>query len=372
MKSIKKSVGTAVIAALLILIASPLVAEEAPDFLKGNVHLLDKAKLSLAKKFAAAEKEFKKSKRGDTYFTGYVFLSRHNINMGGDRYRTGPYSVTVKDNDIKMRRISKQEKSGESFRTEEGGEPVGLLFLHKVSRNKGEIIDVRMIDLDRTFEFKEEPVYWLGEADNDKSLQFLEDRFKSEGTDLQKTMVFIISSHDSSKGPGIIRRVALGDYATKVRKSAIFWLGNYKDKKSFGYLKEISNKVKDTELQKQVVFAIQLSDQEEALKELVQIAKTSRTQKVRKSAIFWLGQKASKECIKALKDMVEEEDDVDVKKSAVFAISQLPKEKAVPILIDIARTNKSPSVRKNAIFWLGQKDSTEALKFFEEILLKKK
>ncbi len=70
--------------------------------------------------------------------------------------------------------------------------------------------------------------------------------------------------------------------------------------------------------------------------------------------------------------MVEESEDVDVKKSAVFAISQLPKEKAVPILIDIARTNKSPSVRKNAIFWLGQKDSDEALKFFEEILLKKK
>jgi len=61
-----------------------------------------------------------------------------------------------------------------------------------------------------------------------------------------------------------------------------------------------------------------------------------------------------------------------VKKSAVFAISQLPAEKGVPMLIDIAKTNKSPSVRKNAIFWLGQKDSREALKFFEEILLKKK
>lgn len=372
MKSIRKTLGTAVIAALLIWIASPLVAEEVPDFLKGNVHLLDKAKLSMAKKFATAEKEFKKSKRGDTYFTGYVFLSRHDIHMGGDRDRTGPYSVTVKDNDIKMRRISKRGKSGESFSTEEGGEPAGLLFLHRISRNKSEIIDVRIIDLDRTFEFKEEPVYWLGEADNDKSLRFLEDRFKSGGTDLQKTMIWVISSHDSSKGPGIIRRVALGDYATKVRKNAIFWLGNYKDKKSLGYLKEISNKVRDTELRKQVVFAIQLSDQEEALKELVKIAKTSRSQKVRKSAIFWLGQKASKECIKALKDMVEESEDVDVKKSAVFAISQLPKEKAVPMLIDIARTNKSPSVRKNAIFWLGQKDSDEALKFFEEILLKKK
>ncbi len=60
MKNLRKGVGTVVITALLIWIASPLVAEEAPDFLKGNVHLLDKANLSLAKKFGAAEKEFKK------------------------------------------------------------------------------------------------------------------------------------------------------------------------------------------------------------------------------------------------------------------------------------------------------------------------
>ena len=34
--------------------------------------------------------------------------------------------------------------------------------------------------------------------------------------------------------------------------------------------------------------------------------------------------------------------------------------------------NKNPKVQKQAIFWLGQKDDEAALKFFEEILLKKK
>ena len=54
-----------------------------------------------------------------------------------------------------------------------------------------------------------------------------------------------------------------------------------------------------------------------------------------------------------------------------FAISQLPKERSVPMLVDIARSNKSPSVRKKAIFWLGQSGDPAAIKFFEEILLKK-
>ena len=38
----------------------------------------------------------------------------------------------------------------------------------------------------------------------------------------------------------------------------------------------------------------------------------------------------------------------------------------------IARKNKNPKVQKQAIFWLGQKDDEAALKFFAEILLKKK
>ena len=60
-----------------------------------------------------------------------------------------------------------------------------------------------------------------------------------------------------------------------------------------------------------------------------------------------------------------------LKDQAVFAISQLPKDKSVPMLIDLAKANKSVEVRKKAIFWLGQSGDPAALKFFEDILLKK-
>jgi HEAT repeat protein len=116
-----------------------------------------------------------------------------------------------------------------------------------------------------------------------------------------------------------------------------------------------------------------MSDKTEAVKELVRLAKKEKDPKIRKEAIFWLGQKASEESIKTLRDVVNDTDeDTKVKGSAVFAISQLPSEKSVPMLIDIARKNKNPKVQKQAIFWLGQKDDEAALKFFEEILLKKK
>ncbi|UCC41745.1 MAG: HEAT repeat domain-containing protein [Candidatus Aminicenantes bacterium] len=365
----------AVTVAVLVWFASPVFGQEIPGFLKGKVHRLDQTNLSLAQKFASAEKEFKKAEKGDAYFTGYVFLCRHEIHMDERWAPSEPYRVGVKDNKIKVVRTSKWgKKHGRSMSSKEGSAPAGLFILHRISGNKAEIVDVELVDLDREYEFQDEPVYWLGEVENEESMKLLEQTFDSGGYDVQKTLVFIISSHEHPKTYDFLRRVALGDYATKLRKNAIFWLGNFKDEKSLTYLKEISEKVEGTELRKQVVFALYLcsQDEEKALRELINIAKKDDNRKVRKQAIFWLGQLASKECAKALKDVLEESGDVDVKKSAVFAISQLPSDKSVPILIDIAKTNKSPSIRKNAIFWLGQKDSKEALKFFEEILLKKK
>jgi hypothetical protein len=373
MKGIRKEVCIAAVATLLSVLASALFAAgEAPGFLKGKVYVLDKANLSLAQKFEEAEKEFKKSKGGEAYFTGYTFLSRHKFHIGGEWDSSEPYKATVEGNEIKLHRISKWgKKAGEDVSEKEGKEPAGILLLHKLSENKGKVVDLKIIDLDRSYEFEEVPVYWLGTVNNEESVNFLEGLFDSGNSEMQKTLVFVISGHDIPRSYDFLRRVALGDYSREIRKNAVFWLGNYKDEKSLAFLKEIFKKEKDQQVKEHIVFALQLSEQKEAIEELIDIAKRDGDRDIRKKAVFWLGQKASKESIKALKDVVEGGEDVDVKNSAVFAISQLPKDKSVPMLIDIARSNKSPSVRKKAIFWLGQTDSEEALKFFEEILLKK-
>ena len=378
----KRSAGAGILvligAAVIIWAASPQPEENLSDFLKGKVHYLDKNDLSLAKKIKLAETEFKKSKAGDAYFTGYVFLTSQEIHMGEIETRMGktwkssiPFRVTGDETGIKVHRKYRSNITSQSLDSEKGREPVGLLLLHRISKGKGEIQDARMIDLDQTFEFEELPVYWLGEAGNEESFRFLESEFEAGDLSLQKTLLSVICSHDDPKAHDLLHRIVFGSYAREVRKNAIFWLGNIKDAKSLGYLKEIIKKENNTELRKQTVFAIQLSNEKEAMTELIQIAKTDTNQKIRKNAIFWLGQKASKECVKTLKDVVQGDEDVELKNHAVFAISQLPKDQSVPMLIDIAKTNKSPEVKKKAIFWLGQTGDERALKFFEEILLKK-
>jgi hypothetical protein len=364
--------------AVILLAASPQAEKKLSDFLKGKVHYLDKNNISLAHKMKLAETEFRKSKAGDSYFTGYVFLTSHQIHMGAIETRMGeiwkssiPFRVTVAEDKIKLRRKYKSNYASQSLDSEEGQEPVGLLLLHRISKGKSEIKDVRMIDLEQTFEFEEQPIYWLGEVDNTESFRFLEREFEAGELSVQKRLLPVICSHDDPKAHDFLRHIIFGSYPREVRKNAIFWLGNIKDEKSLSYLKEIIKKEIDSELRKQAVFAIQLNDENEALAILIQTAKNDRNQEIRKNAIFWLGQKASEECAKALKDMVEGDEDLELKNHAVFAISRLSKDQSVPMLIDIAKTNKSSEVRKKAIFWLGQTGDERALKFFEEILLKK-
>lgn len=370
----KFAIGTGVAFLILIWTAVPAAGNgtDADVQLKGRVHFLDKEDASLANKMDRATQEFKKTGKGDSYFTGYAFLSRHEFQQGTLEDGSKPYLITVDEGRIKRRRAY-DSKSGETISADEGNEVVGLVLLHKIAGRTSEIKDVELIDLDNTYEFNDLSIYWLGQAENDDSFRYLSDAFGSGEEKLRRDLLVIISSHTHPGVYDFLHGVALGDYETRVRENAIFWLGTYKDERSLKDLREIYDRVDEPKLKKQVVFAYQMSDARDAVKELIRIAKTEQDQKLRKEAIFWLGQKASEESVETLKDVLDDSDEyTSVKESAVFAISQLPADKSVPMLIDIARTNKNPKVKKQAIFWLGQKNDDAALEFFEEILLKKK
>jgi len=369
MKNTNKFLLTAGLIFILFWVASLGYGEEATKVLKGKVYYLEKQNLPISQGLEWAWEEFKALKKGEYYLSGYSFESRKEVNIHGDCYKfSNSFHVRPKGSEIT---VSRQGETRKHFRMDEGTEPVGIIFLHKVSKKSAPIIDADIIDFDNTYEFKETPLFWLGSVESDKSLSFLEDLIRAGHKELQKKAVFAGSLHNSPKVYDFLKGVVLGNYNLKVRKNAIFWLGALEDKKSVDCLKNISKQVKHTKLRKQVVFAFQMSDLQEAIVELIKMAKTDESREVREDAIFWLGQKASKEAAKALTEVVEESEDVDLKKKAVFAISQLPDDEAVPMLIDIAKNNKSPEVRKNAIFWLGQTGNEQALKFFEEILLKK-
>ncbi len=343
-------------------------AGEAPAFLKGKVVSSVDASLTLDARIAAAREAFLKSGQGDFFFTAYTFPSRtlihHSIN-GHD----GPFDVTLSGGEVKFKGPGEGENI--SSDSKDKGGPAGLLLVH--SRSKAAPLTARLLDPEDAYEFKTIPVYWLGTADAEASVRYLGGEFDRGPEKLQKSLVFVISLHDTPRSLDFLRKTAFGTaYSHEVREDAVFWAGTSKDVRGYEIVRDVLAKTQEPELKKHAVFALTLTDRKEAIGELIRLAKTETNHDIRKEAIFWLGQKASQEAVGTLKDVVDKADENDdIKDSAVFAISQLPKEKSVPLLVNMARSNKSLSVRKKAMFWLGQTDSDEALKLFEEILTKK-
>jgi hypothetical protein len=366
---IKNLIAGAALAALTLGLAALPAAAQAPAFLKGAV----KAAGSPTAALTARLDEARTQAKGADYFTAFQFESRHRIHSRGDGRIVESYDVQTKGTRISVR--SKSEKDSEGLSTDDSGKnpsPAILLMLWSGAKS-GPLLDASVLDPAQTYTFTGTPVFWLGTASNDDSLGLLESMFpRVEGEHLKTTMLFLASCHTGPRGYAFLKKTALGSEAVKVRESAVFWLGQSGEPRVLADLQEILGREKSTDLRKSVVFAISQMKSQEATAELIALAKNDSDQEIRKNAIFWLGQKASAESVKALKDIVEAKDgESGLKDQAVFALSQLPKDRSVPMLIDIARTNASPAVRKKAIFWLGQSGDEKALKFFEEILLKK-
>ena len=389
MISMKKKLGTAALAAALFSMtaagmalapgaaraASKSTAGDIPAFLKGKVHdVSGAAGATIEKKIGQARTDAAKAGGGTAFFAAYEFMSRTKFHRN---YYNGPgegYAVGTKDTRIRI----EDKGRGKNSVTVDGEEketpsPAGMLLLFDPAKGAG-VQDVNLLDIDQSYEFNDTPVYWLGRAENAESSSYLEKSFDALKDDAHvlDTLIFAIASHDGPQARLFLKKTAAGPRPGKVREKAIFWIGNAGDGQALADLKEIYAKEQDGAVKKQIIFAIQLSKQKDAVEELIRIAKQDPSQDVRKQAVFWLGQKASAECVKALKDIVDAADsESGLKDQAVFAISQLPKDKSVPMLIDLAKANKSVEVRKKAIFWLGQSGDPAALKFFEDILLKK-
>lgn len=277
---------------------------------------------------------------------------------------------------------------------------LGVFLLHEPG--VGGIGRVEVYNLDRQRNYDGLPVFWLGRAGNDESLNTLRQLVEtSQNKKAGEHGVVAIALHNDSRVGGMLKQFVGNLTGKDLRNSAVFWLGQIggetpflselvladkenvevrkqaafaigvsKDSGALAALQSLFQGVTDREVKKQLVFAVSINQsQDEALNYLINLATNERDVEVKKQAIFWLGQKAGERSLKVLGDAVNSNDaNTEVQKQAVFAISQRPKDEAVPLLINIAKTHAKAEVRKQAIFWLGQTGDERAVAFFKELL----
>lgn len=261
---------------------------------------------------------------------------------------------------------------------------------------------VEVYNLDRTRGYSSYPVYWLGRAESEESLDLLRQTVATErARKVAQHGVVAIALHDDPKVTGILKNFAAPANEQEIRRSSIHWIGHIggelqfltdlvrndredenireaaafaigmsRDTAALNTLTELYRTIPNREIRKKIIHAISMNDnQEPAIDLLIKIAKSDPDTEARKQAMFWLGHKVGEKSLGVLKDAVDDPD-TEVQKQAVFVISRRPKDEAVPLLIKIARTHSKGAIRKDAIFWLGRTGDERALAFFEELLAK--
>jgi HEAT repeat protein len=220
-------------------------------------------------------------------------------------------------------------------------------------------------------------VVWLTDVKPDESIAWLSSLVLSspetgERRDrVGKTAMSAIALHNVPAADRTLESFVAPTRPEWLRGDTAFWLGSARGDAGARLLTRMIAEDPSEKVRHKVTFGLSVSKTPAALTTLLNTAKNDQSRKVRGQALFWLAQRAGKEALATISGAIDNDPDTEVKKKAVFALSQMPADEGVPKLIEVARSNRNPEVRKQAMFWLGQSNDPRAVKFFEDILLKK-
>lgn len=370
------------VAVLLTFGAAGLVALARADRHRGPSRIFDRSAGSgaIAAKLDEALAEAPKSAPEHAFWVGYAIdrLMGENSHIGS--FDSGPASRDVSIRDVlagKGNQGRPEEVPGD-LRTsakaalekiEREGRPEKMVlkelgFFLKYGPGSSPILtEVRMSNLDLSFDFEDLPLFWLGKASEDQSLALVESLYgRNRGDEVRKGLIAAAGCHGAPKlALPFLERVLTGDSADGLRKDAAFWIGQLNDADGLRLLARTARSDRSEEVREGAVFGISQVELPAAVDELISLARSAERRDVRKQAVFWLSQKASEKSGKVLEEVARQDSDLEIQEHALFALSQLPGNEGLDALIKLAKTHSDPRIRKKAVFWLGQSDDRRAL-----------
>ena len=281
------------------------------------------------------------------------------------------------------------------------------VFALRDSGGRVERIDI--FNLARRHEYAGYPVYWMGRAANEESLNFLrtvaETQTLGRSDSPQNEAVWAISLHDDRRVPEVLIHIArtvtdesiraravrsLGfppvadavrEYLAQlvrderevqeVRRAAVAAYGRSRDAQALALMQSLYNSNANQELRRAALTQIARNDDQRAASAfLINVATQGTDTEFRKTALARLGEIAGEQATAALRQTATSDPDTELQKQAVSAIARRPASEAVPLLINIARTHAKPEIRRHAFILLGRTGDPAAVDFLKSVLLK--
>ena len=250
-------------------------------------------------------------------------------------------------------------------------------FLVLARFEAGTVSRIRTFTPDCDIDAASTPLVWLTDVKPDDSVAWLAslvaaspdtgDRHDRVG----RTAMSAVALHNVPSADRALEGFVAPARPEWQRGETAFWLGSARGEAGARLLARMIAEDPSDKVRDKVSFGLSVSKVPSALATLIATARNDKSTRVRGQALFWLAQRAGKEAVSVITSAIDNDPETEVKKKAVFALSQLPKDEGVPKLMEVARNNRNPEVRKQAMFWLGQTHDPRAVKFFEDILLKR-
>ena len=251
-----------------------------------------------------------------------------------------------------------------------------------------EITRMEVYNLERKREYSGYPVYWLGRANNEESLNYL--RAIAAATPLDKLSeraVIGIALHDDARVGGMLKTFINSSPNQRIRSLSVYWLGQaggeqaflaglvrneveeIKFRRSAAYaigqsreaggvatLQNLYETVKDVEVRRSVISAAgNRYEEQPAFTFLLGIAKSDPDWESRRTAVRQLGHFKNDTAADELLKIFTNDSNIEVKKAALRSLGETKSPRGQSRLFEIARSDANSELRKTAIRALAER-----------------
>jgi HEAT repeat protein len=265
-----------------------------------------------------------------------------------------------------------------------------------------QITRMEVYNLERKREYAGYPVYWMGRANNEESLNYLRALAAASPLDiLGERAVLGIALHDDARVGGMLKNFVTSSPNQNVRSSSIYWLGQVggeqtflatlvrndaedkklrrsaahaigqsKERGAIALLQGLYESVKDVEVRRSVISAAgnSVHEQQPAFAFLLSVAKNDADWESRRTAVRRLGNFEREDAIDELMKIYANDSQLDVKRTALRALAETKSARAQARLMEVARTDANPELRRQAIRVVGERGEAavdDLLKLFD-------
>lgn len=276
---------------------------------------------------------------------------------------------------------------------------LAIFLLRDPSSNQ--ITRMEVYNLERKREYSGYPVYWLGRANNEESLNYLRAIAAATPLDmLSERAVLGIALHDDARVGGMLKNFVSSSPNARIRSTSVYWLGQVGGEQAFlaslvrndaeekkirrsaahaigqsrergaiATLQGLYESVKDVEVRRSVISAAGNSiDEQPAFAFLLSIAKSDADWESRRTAVRQLGHFKREDAAEELMKIYISDTNVEVKRAALRSLAETKNPRAQARLLDVARTEAHPELRKTAIRVLAERGEAavdDLLKLFD-------